>query len=124
MEVISSEEFKKNYNCDNLKFHNIYDLPKSCKLYYKYLFQLNVNKKQVGKIINRITIDSQFLMFCNCCRYPILDEDSRRVIYDKYVRLNQEIASRIIIYYYRKWKIKNYFSDICSSYLNRVGLFY
>ena len=37
MEVISSEEFKKNYNCDNLKFHNIYDLPKSCKLYYKYL---------------------------------------------------------------------------------------
>ena len=96
MEVISSEEFKKNYNCDNLKFHNIYDL----------------------------TIDSQFLMFCNCCRYPILDEDSRRVIYDKYVRLNQEIASRIIIYYYRKWKIKNYFSDICSSYLNRVGLFY
>jgi len=124
MEVISSDNFKKNYNCDNLKFHSVYELPNSCKLYYKYLFQLNANKKKFGKMISQKYLDYKFLNFCNCCKYPILDEDSRKLIYNIYTYQNRKIACLLIMYYYRKWKIKNFYSNFCSKFLNRVGLFY
>ena len=122
--MISSDNFKKNYKFHNLKFHSIYDLPKSYLLYNKYLFQLNANKKKFGKVMSQNYLDYKFLIFCNCCKYPILDEDSRKLIYDKYTYQNRETACLIIIYYYRKWKINNFYSNFCSKFLNRVGLFY